>query len=914
MKILYSVLTILLSVAVSYGQFNISGPNYPPSNPITCATNSDITAVNFFDDGGAASDYAPGQTQVVTICPDMTGGTPKIQASFGGTGFSWDVHSSDELRVYDGPTTGANLIGTYNNANSPAGFVAVASWANASGCLTFEFVTDGANEGTGWEANIACVSPPQDMELHIEAFVNNSTTNDLFPLDTGYVDICQGDSVLFVTNPVFPYSLENSGTGYSQNITNVDFLWEFSDGTVGPNNDSVWYVPNGQNGVFVQLTATDLYPHNTSISAKVRISTTPVFNTSGPIEDSVCFGLTTDLIGGVTNSDTSGVNIPPNSFQLGGNYAGLTFLPDGSGNIYTTDINMSGFPAGSVVTSAADVQQMCVNMEHSFLGDLEMWLTCPNGTDVLIFNSYAAGGTYPGGFGGGGTFLGEPNDGFGAPGPGNGYEYCFSSVNNNWGTFATDYQANTIPTGPGAPTAGNTVDPNGIYAPEATFADFAGCPLNGTWTLNVQDSWGGDDGYIFEWGIFFEPSLYPNNETYQNTIVDAFWTPDPTMVSNPANDTVVSVAPPGIGDYLYTFNATDDFGCSYDTTLTLHVLDTLIDVTTFDQSLVCQTDSVLLRSQATGTVEPFDFAWEGGQGTTGVMADTAYFSALENGVFEYPFTVTDGCGFIVNDTATITMNQTLAIDTLIQYMADCGEENGAVSGIGSGFTGTPKYKWKGPGTTLDSITASVWPNKPTGWYYFTIQDDVCIVSDSLFLEQDPPPTASFDANPEFGYAPLDVTFINNSDPATTYYWDFGNGESAIVNNTDDQSTTYLTQGVYTVTLTTEKGACTDDTTRNIVVTLPLIYELPNVFTPNGDGDNDFFTMNVENAQSVELVIVNRWGNLVFESTDINAMWNGEVNNSGTECSDGTYFYTFTIVDLTGQERKEHGFVQLVRDN
>ncbi|RYM34244.1 T9SS type B sorting domain-containing protein [Brumimicrobium glaciale] len=905
MKTIYTLLILLLSTTLTFGQFNITGPNYPPANPVNCATTNDITAVNFFDDGGAGANYAPGQNNVVTICPQTGSGTPKIQGSFGGTGFPWDVHASDTLIVYDGPNINSPVLGKYNNANAPTGFGAVASWSNTSGCLTFQFKTDGANQAAGWQANISCVSPPQDMILHIEGFINTSSTNDLFPLDTGYVDICQGDSVLFVAKPIFPYS----GAGYSQTLTNVTYLWEFSDGTVGPDNDSVWYVPNGENGIFVGLNITDLFPHNASMSAKVRISTTPIFNTSGPMEDSVCFGLTTELTGGVTNTDTSGVNIPPNSFQLGGNFAGLTFLPDGSNNEYTTDINMSGFPPGSVVTTSADVQQMCVTMEHSFLGDLEMWLECPNGTEVLIFNSYAAGGVYPGGFGGGGTYLGEPQD-FGT-GPGNGYEYCFSSVNNNWGTFATDYQANEIPTPPGAPSPGTTVDPNGIYAPEASFAGFAGCPLNGAWTLHVLDSWGGDDGYIFEWGIYFEPSLYPNNETYQNSIVDAFWTPDPTMVSNPANDTVVFVEPPGIGDYLYTFNATDDFGCSYDTTLTLHVLDTIINVTTFDKSLVCKTDSVMLRAKATGTVSPFDFAWQGGQGTDSVMADTAYYNAQTNGVFNYLVTVTDGCGFSVEDTVVLTMNQTLNIDSLIQYIADCGMDNGAVSGMGSGFTGTPKYKWKGPGTTQDSITASVWANKPTGWYYFTIKDNVCIVKDSIFLEQNPPPVADFTATPNQGASPLYVTFVNNSDPGTTYDWDFGNGTGNTVNDLSDQNSTYVDEGVYTATLEITEGACTDETTREIKVFLPMTFDEPNVFTPNGDGENDLFTINAEYALSVEIVIVNRWGNVVFESTDINFAWNGKVNNSGADCSDGTYFYQFKVVGSGDQAAEKQGFIQLV---
>lgn len=890
-----------------FGQFNITGPNYPPSSPVNCATNSDINVVNFFDDGGAANPYAPGQTHTVTICPDIPNGTPKIQGSFGGQGFSWDVHPSDTLYVYDGPDANSPLLGAYNNGNAPTGFGAVASWTNPTGCLTFVFVSDGTNQGAGWAANIACAAPPQDIEMHIEAFINGTGGNAMFPLDTGYVDICQGDSVLFVAKPNFPYSFENTGVGYSQTLTNIDYLWEFSNGDIGPNNDSIWFAPNGENGIFVGLNITDTYPHNTSMSAKVRISTTPNFSATGSVEDTVCFNQSTVLIGGVTAADTAGVDVPLNSFQLGGNYAGLTFLPDGSNNEYTTDIHMSGFPPGSVVQNAGDVLQMCVDMEHSFLGDLEMWLECPNGTNVLIFNSYSAGGTYPGGFGGGGTFLGEPLDNTSGT-PGNGYEYCFSSVNNNWGDFASTYQTNTIPTPPGAPSAGTTMNPNGIYAPEESFADFAGCPLNGDWTLHIKDNWGGDDGYIFEWGIFFDPSLYPANEFYQNTITDAFWTPAPTIVTDPSADTSIVVEPPGVGNYEYTFNVVDDFGCAYDTLINLHVLDTIINVTTYNETLVCAEDSVAVWVKATGTVPPFTYQWADGQ-----VGDTAYYNAVDNGTHYYPVTVTDGCGMTFIDTAILILNQTLRIDTVVQYPADCGEENGAVSGMGSGFTGTPKYKWTGPGAGNNAnTTASVWANKPSGWYYFTITDDVCKVRDSVFLEQDQPPVADFTPNPSQGAAPLDVTFINNSDPGTTYVWDFGNGLGNTVNDLSDQNTTYVAEGVYTVTLDITVGNCSDQTSRTVTVFFPMSYDTPNVFTPNGDGQNDLFSMNAKYATELEIVIVNRWGNVVFESTDLNFAWNGNVGNDGAECSDGTYFYTFKIKGSGLQEAEEHGFVQLVR--
>ena len=62
-------------------------------------------------------------------------------------------------------------------------------------------------------------------KILIEAFKNGVGANILNPLDTGYVDLCFGDSVLLVATPTFPYALEATGTGYSQTFANCTYLW-----------------------------------------------------------------------------------------------------------------------------------------------------------------------------------------------------------------------------------------------------------------------------------------------------------------------------------------------------------------------------------------------------------------------------------------------------------------------------------------------------------------------------------------------------------------------------------------------------------------------------------------------------------------------------------------------------------------
>lgn len=338
-------------------------------------------------------------------------------------------------------------------------------------------------------------------------------------------------------------------------------------------------------------------------------------------------------------------------------------------------------------------------------------------------------------------------------------------------------------------------------------------------------------------------------------------------------------------------------------------------VTSTDTLVVCAHDSIPLGAftEDDFSFTPYSYSWYEIGTQDSLFGDTVLFKISEyDSLVQYLVTSTDACGFQYSDTASIVLNQTLHIDSMKQFMASCGLDDGAVVGFGSGFTGTPHYTWSdtiGPGGNSTSSTA--WPDLPAGWYYYSIKDDVCEVNDSILVEQTPPPEASFDADPQEGYSPLDVTFTNTSDPADTYIWDFGNGQGVTVNDLDDQGATYIDEGTYTVTLFLESGACSDEATKEITVILPVTYDMTNVFTPNGDGENDLFTINAENASALEIVILNRWGNVVFSSNEVDFKWDGK-NSSGAAVADGTYFYKFTITDHTGIETQEHGFVQIVR--
>ena len=145
-----------------------------------------------------------------------------------------------------------------------------------------------------------------------------------------------------------------------------------------------------------------------------------------------------------------------------------------------------------------------------------------------------------------------------------------------------------------------------------------------------------------------------------------------------------------------------------------------------------------------------------------------------------------------------------------------------------------------------------------------------------------------------------------------YKWNFGDGDSS---NETSPSHIYTKPGNYKISLISNPGsACADTVAKNFNFDGDTVTELiiPNAFSPNSDGINDFFEIRGLSHQcdTFHIIIFNRWENTFFESRDPRIMWNGK-NNLGVEASDGTYFYTLYIKKYLGREYIIHGTITLI---
>ncbi len=174
-----------------------------------------------------------------------------------------------------------------------------------------------------------------------------------------------------------------------------------------------------------------------------------------------------------------------------------------------------------------------------------------------------------------------------------------------------------------------------------------------------------------------------------------------------------------------------------------------------------------------------------------------------------------------------------------------------------------------------------------------------------------PPQAVVTATPNSGSDPLDVVLANGSTNASNYFWDFGNGSSLNINDLSSQNQTYTGDGPFVVMLVAEENGCSDTAYVTISIDNPMVIDIPNVFTPNNDSSNDAFFFNSINVASLEIIILNRWGNLIFESNAVNFLWDGKSLN-GQDAKEGVYFFKYHAVGFDGLTQEGHGFVHLER--
>jgi len=180
---------------------------------------------------------------------------------------------------------------------------------------------------------------------------------------------------------------------------------------------------------------------------------------------------------------------------------------------------------------------------------------------------------------------------------------------------------------------------------------------------------------------------------------------------------------------------------------------------------------------------------------------------------------------------------------------------------------------------------------------------------TVVVDGAPTPSAVFTATPDTIPGGQLVGFLNSNSAATSWQWTMGDN-SATINGDSSIVYQYNQPGTYWIKLVVSNGFCTDTDIVGIYVTEGIF--IPNVFTPNGDGQNDIFHVTVGGMKQYHIEIFNRWGERIFQADAPDIDWDG-TSAGGVKESDGDYYYMISCTDFKNTTFKYHGYIQLIRN-
>ena len=495
-----------------------------------------ITTCNgvLYDSGGPTSNYGNSEDYTITIFANDSYSNVYLYFEE----FNLESATFDYITIYDGPNTSfpelVQNMGSTNLLNEE-----VISSGNS---LTIHMHTDGSVSFDGFKAIISCGYDCQDYSIDITDFSPWFTN-----VDSAFIDICPGEEVSFEVSCDFP----NNNANYVQNSVNLFYSWEFlsanaSETVEGYGLFNYAHQFNNSGGYYVKLKTTDTNGCEAIFDGNIIVRTALRPDFSNIIMDEgVCLGEPLVLNGSFVQDTFIMEPLIQNFYPV--------CFEDVVGLWQERCFSFFSETKSSIISSADDIISVCMNMEHSYIGDLDIVLECPNGQSVVLIE-------YPSSCGG--SFFGVPNQADDCV-PGIGFDYCW--------TMNADNLVQDVC------QSGETL-PSGSYIPTQSFNALIGCPIDGLWCVKFMDNLGADDGNVFNVtvnlseGFVQETSSLSYTNTYDTSedSPDILWTG--YGVQSPVGDTTFAlVVDPG--DYVYTFSVTDDWECTHDTSFNVTVYD-----------------------------------------------------------------------------------------------------------------------------------------------------------------------------------------------------------------------------------------------------------------------------------------------------------------------------------------------------
>lgn len=374
------------------------------------------------------------------------------------------------------------------------------------------------------------------------------------------------------------------------------------------------------------------------------------------------------------------------------------------------------------------------------------------------------------------------------------------------------------------------------------------------------------------------------------------WTPntalsapnDPNPIANPTQTTT------------YYLTVTDGNYCIQTDSVIISI-NPQISIDAGRDTVICWKEPIQLGGQptASGGNNTFTYLWAPATGLNDPTSSNPI--ATPDSTTRYLLTITDGIGCPKVDTVVVTVKYLVAPTISIQGPTEFCFGDSVI--LTSSFA--DHYIWN-TGDTTQSIVVS----SPGVYTVTTSQYCGDTVSAPTLITVWSNPEANFGWDRDTVFAQVAVQFRDSSyADITRWFWDFGDGKGQSLEQ--NPLYTYTEADTYSVRLIVQnEHGCADTIIKRVpVLELPNLW-VPSAFTPNGDGINDDFMVVGTGIIEYELMVFDRWGILLYTSTDLSNRWDGR--KGGTDCSEGVYVYRIKAKNIREKVFNLVGTITLIR--
>jgi gliding motility-associated-like protein len=320
-----------------------------------------------------------------------------------------------------------------------------------------------------------------------------------------------------------------------------------------------------------------------------------------------------------------------------------------------------------------------------------------------------------------------------------------------------------------------------------------------------------------------------------------------------------------------------------------------------------------------GSTNPSLWGWDFGDGGTGTTQNPTH-TYTTAGTFNVTLIVTDSKGCTASVTKPVTVNALPNVD-FSDSLTGCSPLPVTFTNLSDPGT----YQWDlGNGTTSTANPSTTYINTTQSPVSYTISLTVtdangckASLTKPNYITVYPNPLAEFTMNPtqtEILYPNIDF-FDQSTGSPVSWLWTFGDGDSSTQQN---PSHSYKDTGTYNVCLTIVNAWGCPSTVCHPVVIKPIwTFYIPNAFTPDGDGKNDFFNGKGYNITEYQLWIFDRWGDLIYttglrDNPESSIPWDGRANGGSDIVQEDVYVYLVKLKDVFGKKHRYVGSVTVVK--